>query len=93
MRKLGTKCHLSACRLRDASILDDLTFFVRLKPRVISKSRPTTNHNHSASLFDGKLSALAVVAHSLVDSSVGTAADETDDLVPIEHSNFAGIAM
>jgi hypothetical protein len=43
-------------------------------------------------LFDGKLSFLAIFAESLVDSAIGSAADETYDVISISNPDLAGIS-
>lgn len=43
-------------------------------------------------LLDGKLANAAILAFGLVDASIGTAADETDDLVALIHSLLGVVA-
>lgn len=43
-------------------------------------------------LLNGKLARLAMTANGLVDSSIGTTADEADNLVAVNDPNFALIS-
>lgn len=43
-------------------------------------------------LLDRKLPLLAIFADRLVHPAIGTTADESNDMIPIPHSNFACIS-
>ena len=43
-------------------------------------------------LLDGKLASLAMTANGLVNSAIGTAADESNDLVAVNDADFTLIA-
>jgi hypothetical protein len=43
-------------------------------------------------LFDGKLASLAMTANGFVNSAICTAADESNDLVAVDDSDFTLIA-
>jgi hypothetical protein len=42
-------------------------------------------------LFDGKFAFLAIFAYSLIDSAIGTAADETNDVISISDPDLTGV--
>ncbi len=93
MGQLRAECHLTACRQGDASVLDYFTFFVWLESKFISTTKVVIPDDQPASLFDGEFPRLTIVADSLVDSSICTTADETNNFVPIKDSHFAGIPI
>lgn len=43
-------------------------------------------------LFNGKFTFLAIFANGLVDSTIGTAADETNDVISIAHPDLADVS-
>lgn len=43
-------------------------------------------------LFDGKLAGLTMTADCFVNSAIGPRADEADDLVAVDDTNFALVA-
>ncbi len=45
--------------------------------------------NTRLELLDSKLATLAMTAHGFVHAAIGARTDEADDLVSIDHSDFA----
>ena len=76
MREFGAKSHLAAGRLRNAGILNYLSFLVRFEPtgQIVSKFGVIEMQPQSSSLLNCKLARLAIPPDSLVDSAICTGA-------------------
>jgi hypothetical protein len=46
---------------------------------------------HLDLLFDRKFAFLAILAKSFVDTAVGSAANETHNMISVSHPDFAGV--